>query len=435
MTLKKNTYASITIDTLLPFGSGQGICEGTPVVVPNTVPGDCVDIKIIKLEKQRAIAKLLEITTPSPIRQEPTCSVASQCGGCQLQHVDYEAQIEHKAALLESALGKSISVVPAASPLHYRNKLQMTFGRDQEGKAILGLYATHSNRIVDAELCHIVHPDIQDLLSDIRAWMKVQKYIPYHLVIRHGLNTGGLMVIFVIDPKHVQLKETLLSSFSGNSKISSLWICENSDPEASVLTDSLTHLHGQPVISDSLLGIHFEISPLSFVQNNPAMTKTLYSHVNEILSGLSVTTLWDLYCGIGVMTQACASAVETCVGVENVPVAIENAKASAVKNVIQNCEFVCDDATNFVGESLKTDTPDAVIVDPPRKGCSKELLTSLADKKIAHIIYVSCSPQSLVRDVQILSNMSYSIDSVLGFDCFPNTVHVETVVHLKYTGS
>lgn len=432
MTLKKNSFHTLTIDSLLPFGSGQGLLEGTPVIVPNTVPCDIVEIKIIKLEASRAIGKLLTLVQPSPSRVEPVCSVANQCGGCQLQHVEYEAQIGHKSTLLSSAIGGAPSVSPCLTPLHYRNKLQMTFSRDRDGIAQLGLYASHSNRVVDTEHCHIVHPDIQDMLSDIRSWMQKQEELPQHVVIRHSRSTGDMMAIFVLLPSQMHLQDILLRSFSHTPRCTSLWININDAPESSVLSESFQHLSGTTSLSDSLLGCHFTLSPDCFTQNNPDMAEVLYTHIQTILRDLSVDTVWDLYCGIGVLTQICASEVKHITGIEVVPSAVEHAKASAEKNALSNCNFVCDDAAQFVVNSLGTQTPDAVIVDPPRKGCSPELLEALGHKKIAHIVYVSCSPQSLKRDLKTLSNMGYTITSSLGFDCFPNTVHVESVTLLTY---
>lgn len=433
MTLKKNTYTAITIDTLLPFGSGQGMVQGMPVIVPHTVPGDKADIKVIKVEKRRAIGKLLSLKTRSPDRCEPRCLVATTCGGCQLQHVTYDTQLSHKQTLLESALGVPISMRASVSPFHYRNKLQMTFGRDAKGTPTLGLYATHTNVVVDTSECHIVHSDIQSVFTAVRTWMKSQETLPNHLVIRHSRNSRDVMLIFVLLDSQHTLIETITSTFATDPHVTSLWICKNSDPGSSVLTEDLIHLHGTKTLSDSLLDIHFELSPTSFMQNNPDMTEQLYTHVNHILSTLSVKYVWDLYCGIGIMTQVCSSVVDKIVGVELNANAIENAMQSCVKNAISNCEFICNDATEYVVESLETDLPEAVILDPPRKGCSPALLNALGAKKIAHIIYVSCSPQSLGRDVKILCNMGYSIESSVGFDCFANTVHVEAVVHLRYT--
>jgi 23S rRNA (uracil1939-C5)-methyltransferase len=260
--------------------------------------------------------------------------------------------------------------------------------------------------------------------------MKTADELPYHVVIRHSLATGDVMVIFSLGSKFKALQANIMTAFSGSSRITSLWLNLNDSPETSVLSDTFLHLSGTETLSDSLDGISFPVSPQSFVQNNPVMTAKLYDYVRGILRHISAKTVWDLYCGIGTLTQVCAQEVTDIVGIEVIPQAVSDAQVSSKKNNISNIRFYCEDATEFVSNADNDESPDTVILDPPRRGCSSALLTTLADKKIAHIVYISCSPQSLGRDVQALIDMGYSVKSCVGFDCFPNTIHVESVTHL-----
>ena len=432
MTVEKNKVYSGLVTELQAFGSGVVYINDFPIIVPNAIPGDRVMFKVIKRDSSKAVGKLLDIAKPSDDRRDTPCRVASSCGGCQIQHMTYTAQLAHKAALIKTYLPSfSGDILANESQFNYRNKLQMSFGKTPNGTPTLGLYAAHSNRVIDTQSCDLMHSSINTVFKAVRNWMEQLPNTDAlaHIMIRHSTAHDSVMAVLIVTDPHFSEMDSFVAALSSIKQVKSIWMNENSLSNENVLGDNYTLSFGDSTISDSLLGVSFSVSPQSFVQNNPTMTHKLYEHVKNEVSLSGAKTAWDLYSGIGVMTLYISAFLDHITGVEMVKEAISDANSSMRLNTITNCDFVCADATEFVNTAHTI--PDLVILDPPRRGCSESLLKRLADKCVSSIIYISCSPQSLGRDIKVLLDLGYTIESAQAFDCFSQTVHVETVVRLS----
>lgn len=406
-------------------GAGVGRLEGKAVFVPGTLVGEQVDIEIEKDYPRYARGRLLGITQPSPKRITPVCPAFLRCGGCSFLHMPYSLQLETKRKIVADALqrigGQEIAVdpvVPCQKPLHYRNKASFPVC-----PSALGYYAPGSHRIVDLDGCPLTDPRISALLPHVKGWAMDSGLS--HLVIRAA--DDGIMVILVFPRKGMVQKEEAVSLLAPLG-VDSIYL--NINPGKTILSDRMTWIYGKKALTQEVCGNRFPVSPLSFFQVNTAQCRVLY---DLALSALDYTgkRVVDAYCGVGTMTLALAQKAAAVIGVEEVPAAVENAKAAAKTNGVENVRFVREKCERYLPQLLKTEPVDAILLDPPRGGLKPAVIEAIAQCGIADVVYVSCSPQTLARDTARFREAGYTVVRVTPVDMFPQTPEVECVCVLR----
>lgn len=417
----------IQISGLGASGEGVGKLDNYTIFVEGALPGETVNIDLVTQKKTYGKGKLLEVITPSPNRVQPPCPVFGRCGGCQLQHLGYSSQLDVKRQKVIDALErigqlKGVAVSPCQpSPLeyHYRNKIQLPVVGEK-----IGMYEKGSHRLVEIDHC-LIHSELGE-----EAYQEIKRAFYHknirHLLIRSAISTNEVLVILVCSSKpsqeHYKMAENLIKN---HPTIKGVVANINTRADNVILGKTYIPLCGRPFINETQLGLTFKISPASFFQVNPMQAEHLYQCVIEFASLSGKEKVLDAYCGVGTLALHLSKMALSVTGVECIPEAIEDAKLNAKENGIENCRFVCGDAANAEGSY------DVVVVNPPRKGCDEKLLDTLVRQKPQKIIYVSCNPATLARDLKKLTE-EYRVVSVKPFDMFPQTAHVETVVLLEY---
>lgn len=448
--LKKNEeYIVKIIDTGFE-GEGIAKIEGAVIFIPGAIIGEEVKIKILKVTSSCCYAKVLEIISQSEFRKESDCNTYPRCGGCTLRHIDYQKTIEMKKqsveVTLKKALKRDIKVAEAISmenPLYYRNKLQYPIGVDESGEPVMGVFAQRSHKIIPTNNCKIQNLKCQEIANDIFEFAKQNKIPAYneqtlkgilrHLVIRIGVKTNEIMVTLVVNdlkiPKEKELVEYIASKYS---EVKTIVKNLNNKNTNVILGNKCETIYGNGYIYDYLGDKKFKISPLSFYQVNPIQTQKLYSKAVEFANLTGNETVFDLYCGIGTIGIFASDKVAKLYGIETIPQAIEDAKENAKLNDIKNAEFFVGDVEKTLPEFIKQRNikPDVVFLDPPRKGCDKTALETILEIEPKRIVYVSCNPATLARDVVILEE-KYDLGKVAICDMFPYTSHVECCSILK----
>lgn len=447
--VEKNKIYEMTIDALGSNGEGIGRMDGFTVFVEGALPGEKIKVLIVKVKKSYGYGKLMEILEVSPARREPVCPVAKQCGGCQLQHLSYEAELDYKTRVVKDDLEriggiKGVEVKPAigmADPWRYRNKAQFPVGQGKEGCAI-GFYAKRSHRIIDTEKCFLQNACNDEIIGIVREFLnefhislydeEKHKGLVRHVLTRIGRNSGEIMVCIVVNGKRLPNSDILVERLQKVDGIVSIVLNVNKEKTNVILGNRIITLWGKDTITDSIDGIAFEISPLSFYQVNPVQTEMLYRKAVELADLKGDEMVLDLYCGIGTISLFFARKAKTVFGVEIVPEAIANAKKNAERNGITNAEFAVGAAEEVIPRLYeeKGITADIVVVDPPRKGCDEKLLATILQISPKKIVYVSCNPATLARDLAVLKEGGYEVREVQPVDQFPHSVHVETVALL-----
>lgn len=430
---------------------GFGVCkiDGAVVFVQNAVAGDLAKIRIIKCAKNYSIARIEELLNPSPDRIEPVCAYHRRCGGCTFQHISYEAEKKlkenHISACLKKAGLSAVKVLPILSTNEtegYRNKAQFPVSTDENGKVIFGFYSPKTHSVCKIKDCAIQDPlfcKIADAVCDFLTKNKIQPYdesqnsgLVRHIYLRRAKATGEIMLCLVLRedqfPKEVEWIEDITSKFP---EIKS--IVFNIQPKKTnvILGEKCRTVFGSDKICDVLCERKLLLSPHSFYQVNHDAAEVLYQKAFEMANVSSFDSVIDLYCGIGSISISIPAKVKIC-GVEIVPQAVEDAKINAKINHLENTEFVCGDAAQAFALIEKDQGREVlVILDPPRKGLSKELIFDLAKNKISHLVYISCNPETLVRDLSLFAEQGYSFCEIQPVDLFPRTSHVESVVCLS----
>jgi len=439
--LTKNKEYIIEITGYTSEGEGVGRADGEAVFVPNAIIGERVKVLIVKALKSYAYGKIVEIINPSPHRTEPECPYYKRCGGCVLQHMDYEAQLEFKRIRVQDAIrrvgGCNVEVqptMPSPDIYRYRNKAQLPVTADG-----IGFYAVRSHNVIDIDDCLIQNEASAQIIKVVRDYMSEHNVPPYDeekhsgvirgIFIRNGTNTGEVMVCIVTRTKDLPFEKELTEALKEIENIKSIYHNINSEKTNVQMGKTNRLLWGSETIRETLCGIEFHISPLSFFQVNTKQTERLYAKAAEFAKAGNPQTVFDLYCGTGTISSIVAENVKQVVGVECVPSAVENAKRNAEKNGINNAEFYLGNAEDLLPQLTEKYSPDTVILDPPRKGCDKTLIDTLNKVKPKHIVYVSCDPSTLARDTRLLEG--YTIEQIVPFDMFPHTKHIETVCLLK----
>jgi len=448
--VEKNEDYTITIDNMGYEGEGVGKIDGFTVFVAGAIVGEKVLIKIVKVSKNFAFGKLLEIIEKSTSRIEPICSIYKNCGGCNLQHIDYKAQLDFKTnrvVQVINRIGKLEKVIihptiGMESPYNYRNKVQLPASNKNEVVNI-GFYAARSHDIINMENCHI-QDSVADLVVKLtRLWIKEFNIDTYneeshqgslrHIMVRKGIKTGQVMIVLVTNGKNLPRKEEFIALMTKKIKgLVSIVQNVNSEKTNVILGEFCTTLWGKDTITDYIGEFKFEVSPLSFFQVNSIQTEVLYDKALEYANLSGGEIVLDAYCGTGTISLFLSQKAKKVYGVEIVPEAIENAKMNAKENKILNTEFIVGDAEKIIPKLIEGGVKaDVVVVDPPRKGCDKSFLEAISNMEPKTIVYVSCDPGTLARDLGILDELGYKTLEIQPVDMFPQTAHIECVALIK----
>lgn len=449
--LKKNEIYRAEISGLTAEGNGVCRVDGMAVFVPSSAVGDILDVRIVKVLKNYAFGIIENIIEPSTDRIMPDCELSKKCGGCILRHISYEAELRFKKQRvidsvtriggIDASLVREI--VPSDCMNNYRNKAQLPVSYDSDGKVTVGFYAQRSHRVVSIKSCALQSVQFEPIIEAFLEFANKYNIVPYdekshsgllrHLYLRHAMATQEIMVCIVINgtkiPHENELCELLLKS---SSQIKTIVINENKEKTNVITGKKCRAIYGEGYITDRLCGLSFRISPLSFYQVNRTQAEKLYTAAKQYANLNQSETLVDLYCGTGTIGLTMANEVKNLIGVEIVPQAIEDAKINASINGINNAEFFCGDAANAAEKlAIQGIKPDCVIIDPPRKGCDSDLIETITDRFMpSRVVYVSCDPATLARDLKQFEGRGYIVQELTPFDMFPRTGHVECVVLL-----
>ncbi len=439
---EKNKTYETQIDTLNHLGYGVCRINGVVCFVKGGVTGELLTVKVIKVAKNYCVGRIEAIKKTSDHRTSDGCPVYKQCGGCSFRHITYEHELELKKSFVEAEFhknGLNVKVNDTFSTgdtCHYRNKAQYPVSFD--GK--IGFYAERSHTVCENDFCHLQPPVFSEITKIVKNYLKAYNVKGYdeltgkgllrHIYLRQGKNTGEIMVCLCINGKSLPHSDALVESLKQIDGIKSIMLNINTKKTNVILGDKYITLCGNDYIEDILCGNRFRISPASFYQVNHDCAEKLYEKASELVRAGKCDNITDLYCGTGTIGLCIASKINGCklTGVEIVPEAIENAKINAKLNNIDNASFVCADSTDV--ENGVLDNTDVVILDPPRKGITKELAEKIAHSGIERIVYISCSPDTLARDVKYLIELGYSCGEVFPYDMFPKTGHIENIVSL-----
>lgn len=448
MSIKKNDDITLKIEDMTNEGSSVGHYDGMAVFVRGAVTGDEIVAHIIKAKKNYAIGIVKEILNPSPCRIESVCPVSDKCGGCSFRNMTYDAELQYKQGRVADAVKRIGHIDAPIKPIigadtvdNYRNKAQYPVCITN-GELQAGFYAYKSHRIIPCADCRLQHSSFKDILDIIAKWVRANNVTSYneqtgrgllrHIYIRRAPMTAETMVCLVINGKSVPNETDLVASLKQYDGTKSICLNINRENTNVILGNETKLIYGEPTVTDVLLGKKFVISPESFYQINHDQCEKLYTKAAEYAGLTGNETVVDLYCGVGTIGLTMADKAKQIFGIEIIPQAIENAKINARQNGITNAEFFCGDAYDGAKELEKRGiTPDVVILDPPRKGCQKELFDVVEKMNPKRIVYVSCDSATLARDLEVLQTKGYQTLEVTPVDMFPRTPHVEAVCLLE----
>ena len=454
--IKKNDEFILEIEDMGVNGEGIGHVDGLALFVKDALIGDTVRVKVMKMQKNYGFARLLEVIAPSADRITPLCPVARSCGGCQIQEMNYPAQLKFKAKKVKGNLeriGKLdfnaenapefYDCIGMDVPWNYRNKAQFPIGRNKEGKIIAGFYAGRTHSIIECEDCAIGIKENKDILHMVIAHMEKWKIEPYreedhkglvrHVLIRKGFTTGEIMVCLILNGKKFPGLSELVDNLKKIDGMTSISINVNTEHTNRILGSEVIPVYQEVYITDYIGDVKFRISPLSFYQVNPVQTRKLYGTALDYAELTGEENVFDLYCGVGTISLFLAKKAKHVIGVEIVGQAIEDAKVNAQINHIENAQFYCGAAEEVIPDLYRQGvTADVVVVDPPRKGCDEKLLDTIVNMAPEKVVYVSCDSATLARDLKYLNEHGYVVRKVQPVDMFPMGVHVETVVLLSH---
>ena len=430
--LKKNQILTGTVEN--NGFSGEGIIkpDGFTVFVPNTLKGEEIEYKILKVLKTHAFGKVIKVIKSSPHRREPLCPAFLRCGGCHLMHISYEEQLKIKKAQVEDCVKKYANldikvndVLGMEHPYEYRNKAQYPIS-----DGVCGFYALRSHNIVPINKCLMQNPLDEKIIKTVMKYVEKTNAKIKHIYTRYGDNS--CMVVLVSKSAKLPFTQVLVKELLKVSDIiKSIILNVNPEDTNVILGKKNITLFGDDKITAKIGNLRFNISPLSFFQVNSKQTEVLYAKAKELLDLKGDETLLDLYCGTGSIGLFMADKAKKIVGVEIVEDAVKDAIINKDLNNVENAEYFAGAAEEILPKLVKSDLkPDAIILDPPRKGCDESLLRLLLEMETKKIVYISCSPATLARDLKILSK-KYNISPITPVDMFPNTYHVETVVLLQ----
>ena len=448
MPLNKNDDIELRIDSLGSEGQGVGRYEGMAVFVPFALPNELVKAHIIKVAKNYAVGKLIKVIEPSKVRREPRCSSFTRCGGCNLMHMDYAAQLEYKRGLVENAFARIAKIegvhventIGMDEPYHYRNKAAFPFAM-VDGRMCFGFFAPRSHRLIPIDGCFIEQEPLYNVASAVHCWAEENDIQPYDEetgsgTIRHVVSrittSGDIMAVIVTKGRPKKLNKLVDMLKERCEGIKSIILNRNDEDTNVIFGRSYETLWGEDTLTENLCGFEFSVSAASFLQVNPVQTECLYAQVEAFLPEKDGFEAIDVYCGTGTISMILSKRAKHVTGIENIKPAVEDAARNAERNGAGNAYFICADAAEALPELIEKGTrPDVIVIDPPRKGCDKAVLNAITGSAVQRVIYVSCDPATLARDVRILVDGGYSIQKVQPIDMFPQTAHVETVCLLS----
>ena len=434
---------------------GEGIAkiDGYPIFIKGAIKGEKAKVKIIKVNKNYAYGRLQDIMESSNDRVEPICSYYKRCGGCSLQHMNYNKQLDFKWNRVKDCVGRiagldeelvEYPIGMGDNKYRYRNKVQLPIGK-VNGEIVIGFFAERSHNIIDIDECLIQFEEADSIRKITKEWIEDNNIEPVivdgrynsnglvrHIVIRKGFTTNEIKVVLVTTTDKVPHIDEYIDKLKSNVPTLKSVVLNINDKDTNVIlgTECIT-LYGADTIQDYIDKFKFNISPLSFFQVNPKQTEVLYNKALEYAGLTGDEIVFDAYCGTGTITLFLSQKAKKVYGVEIIDAAIINARENARINGINNCEFFTGKSEEIIPELLSQGiNPDVIMVDPPRKGCDISLLQAIIDCNISKIVYVSCDPSTLGRDLKILSENGYNVEKVQPVDMFGGSFHIESVALL-----
>ncbi len=445
--LEKNKLYEAVICDYTAEGQGVAKIEGCAVFIPNAIVGERCTVRIEKAGKTWAAGKITEILEKSPHRVQRECPISSSCGGCDFWHMDYGEETRLKADRVRQALNRiggeqleEIPILAAPTCYSYRNKAQYPVS-SRKGKAFAGFFRAGTHQVVENDRCRIL-PEETDAVKGIVIDYVNQHHIPAydeetgkgllrHIYVRRGAVSGQMLVCLVVNGRTLPRAENLIQRLQAVPGFTSLVLAVNTRPGNAILGNEFITLYGPGYIEDTLCGLSFRLSPRSFYQVNHHQAQRLYEAAISQAQITKDDLVLDLYCGVGTITLAMAKAAGRVIGVEVVEQAVEDARDNARRNGIENAEFFCGDAGKAALElEAKGIIPDVVVVDPPRKGLNADTIEALHKMAPRRIVYVSCDPATLARDVALLKQRGYTLQNAMAADLFPRCAHIESIVCL-----
>lgn len=449
--VKLGEKVKLLIESLAHGGEGVGRYQEFTIFVPDTAPGDQVEVKITELKKNYGRGKVMYLISPGAERIQPICSNFYKCGGCQWQHLPYEAQLREKTKIVKDNITRLAKLdsslvrdtLGAKNPFYYRNKVQFPVGQ-AGGKMVVGFYAPGTHQIVPAEQCYIQHnlgDQVAFQAKEILEKYRIEVYneethrgFLRHLMVRVGAKTGELMLVLVTNGENFSNREKIVLELREKIGEQLVSICQNINSRRTnvILGPETKVLWGKETITDYIGNLAFHISPRSFYQVNPEQTEVLYNKALEYANLTGEETVIDAYCGIGTISLFLAQKAKKVYGIEVIEDAIEDARHNAALNNLTNTEFIVGESEKVMPQLAEEGIrPEVIVVDPPRKGCEKAVLEAMAQMGPERIVYVSCNPSSLARDLAYLEELGYKAVEIQPVDMFPQTAHVECVVRIE----
>ncbi len=448
--INKNDRTTVYIEDLTHDGNGVAKINGYPLFIQGALPGETMEVHVVKTLKNYGFAKIIDITEKSPDRVDAPCEYFAQCGGCQLQHLSYEGQLKWKQNMVANVmkrLGKiDAPVLPVKGmdePWHYRNKSQIPFGLGEAGQTVAGFYKMKSHAIVNMERCLIQTGEADVMMADFKEKLTTLGIRPYdeqsnrgmlrHVVVRKGRATGEVMIVLVTKSRKFPQAEAAIEMLRELvPNVTSIIQNINGEKTNVIFGNETITLWGKDTIEDTIGNVRFEISARSFYQVNPLQTEVLYKQALDYAQLTGNERVIDAYCGIGSISLFLAQQAGHVMGVEIVPQAIEDAKRNAELNGFTNTYFEAGPAEEVIPRWYKEGKEaDVLVVDPPRKGCDEALLQTIIEQKPKRVVYVSCNPATLARDLRILEDGGYKTQEIQPVDMFPHTTHCEAVAWLE----
>ncbi len=443
--LEKNSVHTATIDRYDSAGNGIARISGRVVFVRRAIAGETCEVRILKCGKTAAWAKVERILTSSPYRAAPECPVFGKCGGCDLQHMDYSEELRYKKQRVDDALSRiggidvpAEEIIGAKEPERYRNKAVYT-ASGSSGVPEFGFFREHSHDVVPSEHCLIQTESSERAVAAAARWMKKHRVTAYdeksgsgcvRRIFCRTASSGKMQIAVVTATKEIPSRDALISELLSECPEATGIIHNfNNARNNTVLAGEFRTIWGSDTLEDTLCGLTFSLSPRSFYQVNHAQAEILYGKVLEFADLTGNEMVLDLYCGTGTITLFLARHARRVIGAELVEAAVLDARENARRNGILNSEFICADASQ-AAEQFKACAlnPDVIVVDPPRKGLAPEVIAAATDMLPRRIVYVSCDPATLARDLRLFGEKGYVTRRVTAVDMFPRTAHVETVV-------
>lgn len=447
---KQGAIATVTIESLTHSGDGLGRYQNRAVFVPQTVPGDEVDVRLVRAKPSHGFGIVHQMLKPSSERDRPKCIVADKCGGCQWQHVSPNGQLEAKTQILRDALTRiggfeDIEVLPtlaAPSPWSYRNKVSYPIGVKPDGSFRMGYYSKNSHRLINLNQCPVQSDRFDPLLRELKADFQTAGWTAYnekthrgqlrHLSLRIGRRTGELLLTLIANCEVLPNSEAIAHAWLKRyPELKGVCLNVNMRRTNAIFGRQTYCIAGSPTIAEEFAGVTFHIDSTSFFQVYTEQAEQFFLWIADRLDLTGSETVVDAYCGIGTMSLPLARRVRSVTGIETHAAAIKCARANAQRNNITNARFIEGKVEAILPQ---LDAPDIVTIDPPRRGCDRHVLETLIEQHPARIVYISCHPATLARDLKVLTETSqYRIITARAADFFPQTAHVEAVVFLERT--